>query len=58
MFAHTNMTSAMMMMTVMIMMTMMMVTQHIPTMTKSHHDVKNISNDKGGKMSVTKSHHR
>ena len=34
---------------IMIIMIMIKVTQHIPTMTKSHH---------GGKMSVTKSHHR
>ena len=31
-----------------------MVTQHIPTMTKSHHVV---SNDEGGNVSVSKTHH-
>ena len=31
-----------------------MVTQHIPTMTKSHHGV---SNDEGGNVSVSKTHH-
>ena len=37
-----------------VVMMMMMVTQHIPTMTKSHHGV---SNDEGGNVSVSKTHH-
>ena len=37
-----------------IVMMMTMVTQHIPTMTKSHHGVRN---DEGGNVSVSKTHY-
>ena len=44
----------MVVMMIVMMVVMMTVTQHIPTMTKSHHGV---SNDEGGNVSVSKTHH-